>query len=107
VHQLKRFCNQLHVEDRDTRDIAAGLGEARDEANFDRIGTDKKNDRNRLGRRLGSQRSWGAGADNNDGYLSANKIRSQCRQPIVVTLCPQVLDRYVAALDNPVLSKPL
>jgi len=50
--------------------------------------------------RLGSQRSWGAGADNNDGYLSTNKIRSQCRQPIVVTLCPQVLDRYVAALDK-------
>ena len=37
---------------------------------------------------------------NDNGHLTANQIHSQCRQPIVVTLCPSVLDRYVAALGK-------
>ena len=76
------------------------LGEARDEANFDRIGTDKENNGNRFGGSLGSQRSWCAGPGNNDCYLSANKIRGQRRQPIVVTLRPQVFDCYIAAIGE-------
>ena len=58
VHQLKAFCDQLHGEDRNACDVAAGSCEASDEANFDWVGTDKKNDRNCLGRRLSGQGSW-------------------------------------------------
>ncbi len=42
LHQLKAFFDQLHVEVCNPRDVAAGLCEARDETNFNRVGTHKK-----------------------------------------------------------------
>jgi hypothetical protein len=41
VHQLKAFCEQINSEDRDACDVAAGMGEARDETDLDWIGTNK------------------------------------------------------------------
>ena len=52
--------------------------EARDETNSDWIGTDSKNDRDCLSRPLSSQGSRCTG-HNDDCYLTANQIRSQCR----------------------------
>jgi hypothetical protein len=58
VHQLKAFCYQLHIEDRNACDVAARSIEARDETQLHRVGTDQKNYGDRLGLRLNSQRSW-------------------------------------------------
>jgi hypothetical protein len=100
VHQLKAFCDQLHINNRNACDVATGPCEAWDETNFDWVGTDLKDDRDCLGRGLGSQRSWCTTPNNDHGHPTANQIHSQCRQPIVVPLCPSVFDCYVAALGK-------
>ena len=48
MHQLKAFFEQFNSKDRDPCDVAAGMGEARDETALDWIGTDKKYDWNYL-----------------------------------------------------------
>jgi hypothetical protein len=80
------------------REVAARTVEAGDEADLDRVGADPKNDRDRLGRRLGGQCSW-RGARNDDGRLTAHQIGGQGEQSIVAAFRPSVLDRHVAALD--------
>ena len=100
MHQLEAFCEQFNSEERNPCDVAAGMGDARDETSLDWIGTDKKYNWNYLRRRLSGERPWRARPHNDNGHFTPNQIRSQCRQPIVMTLCPSVFDRYIAALHK-------
>jgi hypothetical protein len=54
-----------------------------------------------LRRRLRSQCSGRARPHDDNGDTTANQIRSQFRQPIILTLRPTILDGYVAPLFKP------
>jgi hypothetical protein len=67
VHQLEPLCDQFDVDRRDAGNVAARMREACDETDFDRVGTDSKDDRDCLIRRLSSQRSWRARSHRDNG----------------------------------------
>ena len=66
---------------------------------LDRIGARQEDDRNRRSCRLGRQGRRRARDAGDNGHLSTDQISGQCRQSIVATLRPAILDRHVAALN--------
>ena len=54
MHQVKAFCDQFYVSNCNARDVGARPRKTFDETNFDRISTNKENDRDCVGRTLGS-----------------------------------------------------
>jgi hypothetical protein len=57
-----------------TRDITAGTVEASYETDFDRVGTEKENDRDCLRRRLGRRQRWGSAAGYDHRHASSDQI---------------------------------
>src|SRR5439155_24344462 len=68
-----------------------------DEANLDRIIARRENDGYRRGRRHGFP--YTAASYEHDGDLTANQIRRQRGQSIILALGPTKFDRNVLALD--------
>jgi hypothetical protein len=65
----------------------------------DRVGADRKHDRDCSGRGLRCERR-GSAADRDDhGHLPLDEIGSQRRQSIVMAVGPAIFDRNVLALD--------
>jgi len=61
---------------------------------------DTEDDRNRRCCSFGRERSLQGAGRGNDGDLSVDEIGHECRQAIVLTLQPVVLDRHVLAFDD-------
>ena len=97
AQQLQPLGHQLAEEKVDPRQVAAGPGEAGDEAQLDGVFGDRKHDRNSRGRRLGRDGRGGAAARDNDRDLSANQIGRHGRQPVELIVSPAVFDRNVRA----------
>jgi hypothetical protein len=51
-------------------------------------------------RRFGRKRGIVAARGDDHGHLAVNEVRGELRQPIVAALCPAILDRDVATLDE-------
>src|SRR5215471_7575451 len=78
--------------------VAARPGEVGDKTKLNRVFTDTEDDRDACCRSFGCKR--GCGANRGDhGHLSADQVGHQCRQAIVLSLQPVVLDRHVLAFD--------
>ena len=90
--------HHLRVEKIDAGRVAARPGEAGDKTKLDRVSADTEDDWNRRCCSFGRERGHVAGRGDHS-HLSANQIGHQCRQAIVLTLQPVVLDRHVLALD--------
>jgi hypothetical protein len=97
AQQLQPLGYQLAEEKVDPRQVAAGPGEAGDEAQLDRVFGDRKHDRNRGGRGLGGDGRGGAAARDNGRDLSADQIGCHGRQPVELIVSPAVFDRDVRA----------
>src|SRR5438067_10179452 len=89
---------QLDEQEGDAGEVAARPGETVYQAIRDWVSAGHKDDRGRQARALGgdSRRA----ADRYDYIdLATDEIGGQCRQPIVVALCPAVFDRHILPLD--------
>ena len=99
AHHRRPFASNSTAIDRNTSEVAAGLGETRDEADPNRIRADCKHGGDRLGCRLNGEGRRGASQCGDDGYRLANQIRGQRGKPTVVALRPAILEPYVSAFD--------
>jgi hypothetical protein len=90
--------HNLLNEDICTGRIAAGPGEARNKTKPNWVITDKEDDRDCRCCGLGRDRSRIIRRGYN-GHMSADQISHHCRQLIISTREPMVLDRHVLAFD--------
>jgi len=77
MRYLKVFCGQFYVNRCDACDVTARPCKTFDETNFDRISTNKENDRDCVGRILGSQCGWRTGSSDDDGHFTVDQIYGQ------------------------------
>ncbi len=98
TQQLQPLRRQLNREKIDTCQVAAGLGEARNKTELDRVFADDEDDGDRGGRRLCRKRRRSASRGDH-GKRPANQFGRQPRQSIVLVFGPTVYDRHVLALD--------
>ena len=92
---LRRY---LDVQTCHAGQVAAGPVKAGHKPKLNRVERYPEDDWNLAGRRLRRQCRGGAGGDNR-GYLTANQLGRQCRQPVHLILGPAVFDRHVLAFD--------
>jgi hypothetical protein len=108
LDQLQPLAGQLDVAEENTRDVAAGLGEARNVTPGHRIVVHRcDHDRNGGGgvpgclqRRLWSGRQY-------DVHVSRHKFARQLWKPADIALCVPELDSEVLSLDMSQLAHPL
>ena len=81
------------------RCVAAGPIQACDESQLDRVVNAGKDDRNGRSRRLRRYSRWRTAARDDHSHLTANQIRRQVPEPIVLAFRPAVFDRYILPLD--------
>src|SRR5262249_18830608 len=79
--------------------IAARSCEAFDQPDRDRINPYLEDDGDRRSGRLCRQCSGCATWRSNHTHLTADQIGCQCRQAIILAVCPAEFDRHVTALD--------
>ena len=85
VQEFNLLCPECAGVERDAGDIARRPAQARHKAELHRVVTRHKNDRDRFGRRLGSnQRCVISGDEYSD--RAANEFSCQCREAFVPTL---------------------
>src|ERR1700730_9817728 len=82
-----------------TSDIAFRPAQAGDDAKSDRVVAHHEDDWDRRCRRLGRECRNSAAARDNDGYRTASQVCRQCRESIILTPRPSILNRDVAPLD--------
>jgi hypothetical protein len=78
VQQLQQFRRQLHMQRGHPGHVAARLAKAGDQSTLDRVIRYLEDDRNRRGRRLGSECRREAGKRNH-AHLATNQIGGQRR----------------------------
>ena len=81
------------------RDVTARAIEAGDEALPDRIAAKREYDRNRGGRRLGSQNRAASSRCGDHRHITVDQVVSKRRQSIGLVLRKTVFDRHVATFD--------
>ena len=106
VQQREPLGGDFLVEEINACRIASGPGEARNEAEADRIFTDAEDDRNRRCRRLGRERCRLRGGRGDHGYPTADEVRHQGRQAVIAAFQPMVFDDHVLAFDLAGLAQP-
>jgi hypothetical protein len=100
VDQLEALLPGIHVQRDDAGHIAARSIEARDESGFDRIDAAVEHNGNRSGRRLGRLGRGISAKGGNHRDLTANEIRGELRQPLVLVVGPAIFDHRIAAFDH-------
>ena len=106
MQEPQPLSHHLLDEEIDAGCVAARPSEAGDKTKLDRVIADAEHDRDRCGCSFGRDRSHRAGWRGDHGHTTADQVRYQRRQAIVLTLQPVVLDRYVPALDITVFANP-
>jgi hypothetical protein len=106
AEQLEPLWYQFIIEQAHTREVTAWTVEARDETKLDRVAPSNKDDRKFRCSDLCCKRRINTTDCGDDTDRTANEIGGECRQPIVVTLCPTVLDGDIQAIDIPNLFQP-
>ena len=91
--------SQLVREKIDSRQVAAGPGEAGDKAELHRVVADAEDDRGGRGRSFGHLGSIVAGWRGDDRHATTHEVRHERRKAIELALQPVVLHRYVLALE--------
>jgi hypothetical protein len=96
---LRLFADRLLRDERGTRDVATGPGEASDHAHPDRVAHAGKDDWDCARCRLGGQR--GGGAPRRDDYVhpEAHQVGGEAGKAIVPSISPAILESDVASLD--------
>jgi hypothetical protein len=90
VQQRQTLRCQLGAQVAHAREVAARPIQAGDKAKFDRVEAHEEYDRNGGGGRLGGHGR--RTIRDNHRYLTLNQIGRQCRQPIVLPVCPAIFD---------------
>src|SRR5499433_214554 len=98
AQELEPLRHQFGDEKVDAGRVAAGPGEAGDEAEPDRVFGNTEHDGNRHARRLHHGRQIIAAYAYNYRRTPADQIRCQCRQPVELIFRPTVFDRDILAL---------
>ena len=99
VQQFEPLRAERTEGDVHTRYVAARPVQARDQANFHRIATARKDDRDGRGRRFRRESGSPTANCNNDRDPLGNQLTRERRQPVVATVGPTKFDRNVLALD--------
>jgi hypothetical protein len=99
VQLLNLLLHEFRAQVRHTGCVTARPGKVCDEPLDYGVGRGREHDRYRRRRGFCRERRRSAGCgDHRD--LPAHQIGRQRRQPIIVTLCPAIFDRHVAAFDE-------
>src|SRR5215813_9008636 len=98
AQQFQPFCPECVYEESHARDIAAGTIETGNEAEIDRIGTDREYDRNGCGCGFRGERSR-RGQRNDRGRGIGRQLGSHCRQSVEATIARAIFDRDIAPFD--------
>ena len=99
MQEPEPLCHQLSGEKIDAGRVAARPGEAGDKTELDRVVADAEDDRDGRGCSFGRERAEAVAGRGDHGHVTADQVGHECRQAIVLTLQPVVLDRHVLALD--------
>ena len=97
MHQFETFGGHRGLQGGKASDIAARMIEALHEANLDRIGSERKDDRNGLRRRLGGNRRLGRVRYDDDVDVAPHQIGGQSLYIFHVACRETVFNDYVAA----------
>src|SRR5262249_6508678 len=98
AQQFQSLCPEITEVDVYTGGVTPWPTQAVDESNRDRVSGRSKYNRNRRGRSLGRQRRRSAGRGHHD-HSTTTQIGRQHRQPVILAVCPAILDRHVLAFD--------
>ncbi len=97
MQQLKALCRNCSLKGGEASDVAAGMIEALNKANLDRIGPERKDDWDGLGRCLGGNRRRGSIGYRNDAYVKPNQIGDQFRKSFEMAFRKTEFDRDISA----------
>ena len=98
AQQPKLLRPEIDEQAAHARRVASGSVQADDKTQSDRVVRGREYDRNRRRRRLGRPR-FSFVRRCYYGHLTTNQVGRQCRQSIVLTFRPAILDGRVLALD--------
>src|SRR5262249_35939593 len=82
-----------------SRHVAPWSAQAGNKAELNRVGAHFEDNRNGRGRRLCCNRSRRAGRGNH-AHIALDQVSDKGRQAFIVSLCPAIFDRYIAAFDE-------
>src|SRR6516162_9257734 len=100
LHQLEALGPKQRGVQPKSGDVAAGLIEAGDEAELDRITAAGEHDRYRRGRRFGRRYRRITTLRHDECHMTAHEVCRQCGKPVVIAFCPAVFDRDILALGG-------
>src|SRR5262245_48817933 len=106
MQKLEALCSHGGLKGGEASDITAGMIEALNQPNLDRIGPKRKDDWDGLGRCLGGNRRRGSIRYRNDAYLTPNQIGDEFRSSFEMPLRKTEFDCDVSALGEASLSQP-
>ena len=97
MHEPEPFGVDLKREKIDASRVAARPREARNEAQCHRVLTHTEHKRDRCGCGFNGARSIGTAGRGDRSHATPGQVGEQCRQALVMTLQPVVLDRDILA----------
>ena len=97
MHEPEPFGVDLKREKIDASRVAARPREARNEAQCHRVLTHTEHKRDRCGCSFNGARSIGTAGRGDRSHATPGQVGEQCRQALVMTLQPVVLDRDILA----------
>ena len=106
MQQFKTLCRHGGLKGGKTSEVTAGMTQALNKANLDRIGPERKDNRDGLGGGLGRYRRRGRIRYRNDAYVTPNQIGNQFRNSFEMPLRITEFDRDVSALGVASFGQP-
>src|SRR5262249_18991835 len=99
MQQPHPFAVHLAQKIIDARRVAAGTSKARHKTEFDWVLADTEDDRDGRGCSSGSERGGVISSCGDQRDLPADQVSHQCREAIILSRNPMVLDRDVTTID--------
>src|SRR6202044_2662730 len=106
MQEFKALCRHCSLKGGVARDVAAGMIEALNKADLDRIGTEGKDDWYGLSRCLGGNRRRGSVGYRNDAHITPNQISDQFWKSFKMAFRKTEFDCDISALCVASLSQP-
>src|SRR5262245_6939474 len=100
LQKCQTFGHLLGKQPTDASDIAPSSIEVGNETDRNGDCAGRKSHRNSCGCRLGRETRRLSADGNNDGHLPTHERGRKRRQPVVLTICPAVVDHDVLTLDE-------
>src|SRR5438874_73247 len=107
AQQVELLAPKLGIIDGDARHVTAGSIETPDETEFDRVPTQREDNRYRRGRRLGCSYSYPGIKCCDHFHLPLHQIDRQIRKLVLAHVGPAVFDGHVLTFNEPGIREAL